>query len=128
MIGGPGSGKSSTLLNTLIYNYQFGDSQSELTVFAIDIKPELQRKSVDFDEYGNYLRVLNPSSMSPLFWGWDVFYCLDEKSSEDDVEERCDSIARSLIVSEGHGDNEIFYATARNLLVAFLFYGFFTNR
>lgn len=128
VIGGPGSGKSSTLLNTLISNYQVVNPHEAMTVFAIDIKPELQRKSVDFDESGNRVRVLNPSSMSPLFWGWDVYYGLNEYSSDDEVEERCDSIARSLIVSEGHGDNEIFYATARNLLVAFLIYGFYTGR
>lgn len=128
VVGSPGSGKSSTLLNSLIYNYQFEEPKNEVTIFAIDVKPELQRKSVDFDDSGNNVRVLNPSSMSPLFWGWDIYYGLDENSSEDAVEERCDAIARSLIVSDGHGDNEIFYATARNLLVAFLIYGFYTGK
>lgn len=125
IVGSPGSGKSSTLLNGLISNFQFPFLSSRMTVFAIDVKPELQRKSVVIDPKGVTVRVLNPSSLSDVYFGWNAFYGLNEYSSDDAVEARMDKISRSLIVSDGKSENEIFYATARNLMVAFLMYGFF---
>lgn len=127
-IGTPGSGKSSTLITSLTYNFNEAPLEERMTVFALDIKPELQRKSVKYDGRGKDIRVVNPASTSPKYFGWDVYYMLDENSTDDEVEQVNDTIARSLIVSKGNSDNEIFYSTARNLMIAFLIYGFFTGK
>lgn len=129
VIGSPGSMKSTTLLNALIYNFNCAPEKEKMTVFAIDVKPELQRKSVVYDPERGDIKVIDPSSLSPVFYGWDVYYGLDPKISTDDqVEERADMISRSLISCREGSDNSIFYSTAQNLMVAFLIYGFFTGK
>lgn len=128
VIGSPGSMKSTTLLNSLIYNFNFAKKEEKMTVFAIDVKPELQRKSVIYDPERGDVKVIDLSSKSPVYYGWDVYYGLDKTSSDDEVEARADMIARSLISCREGSDNSIFYATAQNLMVAFLVYGFFTGK
>ena len=128
VVGSPGSWKSTTLLNPLIYNFQFAKPEEKMTVFAIDVKPELQRKSVAYDPTGEKVRVINPSTCDPIYFGWDAYYGLSKDSTDDQVEERADLIARSLINCKEGSDNEIFYNTARNLMVAFLIYGFFSGK
>lgn len=128
VVGSPGSMKSTTLLNALIYNFNFAKKEEKMTVFAIDVKPELQRKSVIYDPERGDVKVIDPSSKSPVFYGWDVYYGLDKTSSDDEVEARADMIARSLISCREGSDNSIFYSTAQNLMIAFLIYGFFTGK
>lgn len=129
VIGSPGSMKSTTLLNALIYNFNCAPEKEKMTVFAVDVKPELQRKSVIYDPERGDVKVVDPSSTSPVFYGWDAYYGLDPKTSTDDqLEERADLIARSLISCREGSDNSIFYSTAQNLMVAFLIYGFFTGK
>lgn len=128
VIGSPGSMKSTTLLNSLIYNFNFAKKEEKMTVFAIDVKPELQRKSVIYDPERGDVKVIDPSSTSPVYYGWDVYFGLDKTSSDDEVEARADMIARSLISCREGSDNSIFYSTAQNLMVAFLIYGFFTGK
>lgn len=128
VIGAPGSMKSVTLLNALIWNANFAKQDEKMTVFAIDVKPELQRKSVAYDATGESIKVVNPASTEAVYFGWDVYYGLSPISSDDQVEERADLIARSLINCKEGSENEIFYNTARNLMVAFLIYGFFSGK
>lgn len=128
VIGSPGSMKSTTLLNTLLYNFNLAKKEERMTVFAIDVKPELQRKSAIYDPERGDIKVVDPSSTSSVFYGWDVYYGLDKTSSDDEVEARADMIARSLISCKEGSDNSIFYSTAQNLMVAFLIYGFFTGK
>lgn len=128
VIGSPGSMKSTTLLNALIYNFNCAPEKEKMTVFAIDVKPELQRKSAIYDPERGDVKVIDPSSKSPVYYGWDVYYGLDKTSSDDEVEARADMIARSLISCKEGSDNSIFYATAQNLMVAFLLYGFFSGK
>lgn len=128
VIGSPGSWKSTTLLNPLIYNFQYAKLAEKMTVFAIDVKPELQRKSVAYDPTGKNVRVINPASNDSMYFGWDAYYGLKKDSTDDEVEERADLIARSLINCKDGSDNEIFYNTARNLMVAFLIYGFYSGK
>lgn len=64
VIGAPGSFKSSTLLNALIWNFNFAKEKEKFTAFAMDVKPELARKSVDINS--NQCHVFNPS----LKEGW----------------------------------------------------------
>lgn len=128
VIGSPGSMKSTTLLNALLYNFNLAKKEERMTVFAIDVKPELQRKSVIYDPERGDIKVVDPSSTSSVFYGWDVYYGLDKTSSDDEVEARADMIARSLISCREGSDNTIFYSTAQNLMIAFLIYGFFTGK
>lgn len=120
VFGSPGSFKSSTLLNSLIWNFNF-EKQNKMTVFAIDVKPELSLKSVD--EHSSHVHVFNPSTTNG--YGWNAWYGLDENSMDDQLIERADMIARALIANPGgNGDNEFFYISAQNLMVPFLVYGF----
>lgn len=121
IIGAPGSFKSSTLLNILIWNFNFEKEKKPMTVFALDVKPELSRKSID--ESRTDLKIINPSINTGS--GFDVWYGLNQDSSDDRLIERADLIARTLITNpSGNGDNEFFYISAQNLMVPFLIYGF----
>ena len=121
IIGAPGSMKSSTLLNALIYNFNL--AKEKFTVFALDVKPELAKKSIDTSS--EQCHVFNPSGFDE--WGWDVWYGLNDQSTEDEIIERADSISRSIIVNNNPDSNEFFYQAAQNLLVAFLAWGFTTG-
>lgn len=124
VIGAPGSFKSSTLLNSLIWNFNFAKQKDKFTVFAMDVKPELARKSVDIRS--NQCHVFNPSIRDG--WGWNVWYGLDSTTSTDDeIIERADMLARAIIVNPGNGQNEFFYTSAQNLLTCFLGWGFVTG-
>lgn len=123
VFGSPGSFKSSTLLNSLIWNFNF-EEKKPMTVFAIDVKPELSLKSVD--ESSDKVHVFNPSITTG--YGWNSWYGLDENSTDDQLIERSDMIARALICNPGgNSDNEFFYISAQNLMVPFLIYGFRKN-
>lgn len=124
VIGAPGSFKSSTLLNSLIWNFNFAKQKDKFTVFAMDVKPELARKSVDIRS--NQCHVFNPSIRDG--WGWNVWYGLDSTTSTDDeIIERADMLARAIIVNPSNGQNEFFYTSAQNLLTCFLGWGFVTG-
>lgn len=102
VIGAPGSFKSSTLLNSLIWNFNFAKQKDKFTVFAMDVKPELARKSVDIRS--NQCHVFNPSIRDG--WGWNVWYGLDSTTSTDDeIIERADMLARAIIVNPSNGQN-----------------------
>ena len=121
IIGSPGSFKSSTLLNALIWNFNFEKENRPMTAFVLDVKPELSRKSID--ESRDDAKIINPSTNNG--YGFDVWYGLNQDSSDDQVIERADLIARTLITNpSGNGDNEFFYISAQNLMVPFLVYGF----
>lgn len=121
IIGSPGSFKSSTLLNALIWNFNFEKVKKPMTVFALDVKPELSRKSID--ESRTDVKIVNPSINTGD--GFDVWYGLNQDSSDDQLIERADLIARTLITNpSGNGDNEFFYISAQNLMIPFLIYGY----
>ncbi|SUO03191.1 TraG protein [Faecalicoccus pleomorphus] len=121
IIGSPGSFKSSTLLDALIWNFNFEKEKKPMTVFALDVKPELSRKSID--ESRDDVRIIDPSTQTGC--GFDVWYGLDQDDPDDRLVERADLIARTLITNpSGNSDNEFFYISAQNLMVPFLVYGF----
>lgn len=120
VFGSPGSFKSSTLLNALIWNFNF-EEKRKMTIFAIDVKPELSLKSVD--ECSDKVHIFNPSITEG--YGWNAWYGLDENCTDDQLIERADMIARALVTNPGgNSDNEFFYISAQNLMVPFLVYGF----
>jgi len=121
ILGSPGSGKSTTLLNALIWNYNFEKDKKLGAVLAIDVKPELQKKSVAADSRN--IRIINPSAISDRNYGFDVWYGLSQKSSDDQLKERMELIARAII-PDLSGDNIHFSANAQKILSGFLMYGF----
>lgn len=124
IIGSPGSFKSSTLLNSLIWNFNFEKDKAHPVIYCIDCKPELSRKSID--ESRNDVRIIDPSTHSSC--GFDVWYGLDQDVTDDQLIERADLIARTLISNpSGNSDNEFFYISAQNLMVPFLVYGYRKN-
>ena len=117
IVGAPGSGKSAgPYLCTLIANFM--DSDNPMTVFCIDIKPELAKKSVE--QKGNpFARIVNPLERSS--WGWDVYYQLDEKSSDDEVLDVLDEVAQALIISNNPKDR-FFVNNARTIFKGLMLY------
>lgn len=129
VLGSPGSGKSTTLLTSLIANFNDSKKADKKTVFCVDVKPELLRKSVQYTALeDDGVKAINPSSLDPAYFGWDLYYGLTNDSDIDDVEERLNGIAESLISGRDDSDNAIFFNTARNLMVAILLYGWLQGK
>ncbi|MBQ6334256.1 MAG: type IV secretory system conjugative DNA transfer family protein [Erysipelotrichaceae bacterium] len=125
ILGSPGSGKSTTLLNALLWNFNFEETKKKLcSVLAIDVKPELQKKS-SFQEDPN-IRIIDPTSVDkddPCNFGFDLWYGLTPSDNDDRIKERAESIARSII-PDLSGDNAHFSGNAQKILSGFLMYGF----
>ena len=122
ILGSPGSGKTTSILNALIFIHNFQEDKKIGAVLAIDSKPELTLKSVD--ELSPFVKIINPSSSDyDKYYGFDVFYGLNQLSTDDELKERTDMIARSLIPSLS-GDNEHFSGNAQKILSGFLMFGF----
>ena len=123
IIGSPGSGKSTTLLNGLIWNFNFESKEKKLgAVLAIDVKPELQKKSALSSS--DDTKVINPTIIGGADnYGFDLWYGLNQKSSDDEIKERMEMIARA-IVPDLSDDNIHFSSNAQKILSAFLMYGF----
>lgn len=120
LIGAPGTGKSTgPLLSTLIANFK--KDLPDFTVFALDIKPELAKKSVDVVGNPN-VKVFSPSSISE--YSWDIYYELDDNSTYDDVMDVIDQIARSLIFASDE-KNQFFADSAINVFNGLMFYCYF---
>lgn len=120
ILGGPGSGKSTTLISSLLYNYNFLKNNKKVVCMITDVKPEISFKSVD--ESREDIHIINPSITTG--YGWNVWYGLDQNSSDDALIERADQIVRAIIVNPNNTENIFFYASAQLLLKAFLVYGF----
>ena len=99
-LGSPGSGKSAGIfLTTLINNFM--KQQPDLTVFALDIKPELAKKSIKKGE-GTKAKIVDFTDRSS--YGWDVYYALNENSTDDEKLRVFDGITRAMIVSSNPKD------------------------
>lgn len=120
IIGAPGSMKSTSIMDSLIWNFNFEEKNKRMTVFAIDIKEELSRSSTFLNDPN--VKIINPSTRTGS--GFDVWYGIEPDCSDDQLIERADLIARTIITNpSGSGDNEFFYISAQNLMVPFLAYG-----
>lgn len=116
IIGGSGSGKTSTvLLGTLLANFAAG--RHDFQVFAIDIKGELHQKSTY--AYDESVLVVNPSDRSTA--GWDAYYRLNDGPSEDLLIEAMEEIAQALIISTNPKD-AFFVENARSMFTGLLIY------
>lgn len=118
ILGGPGSGKTSTvLLDTLINN--FSTEKRSFNVFAIDIKGELNQKSVP--AYSADVQVINPDNRNSC--GWDVYYRLHESPSDDLIIEAIEKISDGLVVSNNPKDM-YFTENGKTALTGLLIYYF----
>ena len=118
LIGDPGSGKSAgPLLSTLIAN--FSNAKPPLTVFAMDLKPELAKKSVPLK--GNkYVRIFNIEDRSS--WGIDLLYLIDaEAFSEDEILRVLTDYAEVLMESSNE-KHAFFYDNAKNIFRGAMLY------
>ena len=111
LLGTPGSGKSTILLTTLIWQLQFfrpKKGQERQVFFILDCKPELRRKaSYRWDKHIRELSIRDRSQ-----YGWDPYFNLSENSSADDILSAFDLIARALMETKNE-KNEFFYSSAR---------------
>lgn len=117
IIGAPGSGKSSgpyicTLANLFATN-------QHATCFVVDIKGELSQYSVD--RSSRQVKIVDPEDLSS--YGWDPYYNLTQSSSDDDVIEALDKIARAIIV-DNNPKNAFFVNQARKIMIALCLFFF----
>lgn len=129
IMGSTGCGKSVLLLTMLLYQLHHKPKKNEdftpMVFFALDIKPELARKSCIIK--GNEkVHVMDPQDRSS--YGWDVYYRLNSDSSDDDIFSEMDLISRALIDAGKSEENEFFYQSGRNITTGILFYTFKMGR
>jgi len=118
IIGGSGSGKTSTIiLDTLLANFAGG--RNDFQCFAIDIKGELNQKSTY--AYSENILVVNPSDRTSA--GWDVYYRLHDNPPDDLVIEAIEEISQALIISTNPKDT-FFIENARAIFTGLLLYYF----
>lgn len=119
IIGGSGSGKTSTvLLDTLLANFATDDTPA-YQVFAVDIKGELHQKSTY--AYADNVLIVDPTNRTTT--GWDAYYRLHDNPSDDLTIEAMEEIAQALIISTNLKDN-FFVENARSMFVGLLLYYF----
>lgn len=116
IIGSPGSGKSATLLETLIPNYM--EKDPPLTVFALDIKPELARKSIKRSDNCN-VKVVDFTDRNSC--GWDVYAAIPANATEDEKVRVFDGISRAIITSSNPKDS-FFVNNGRTILKGLMLY------
>lgn len=118
ILGAPGSGKTSTIiLDTLLAN--FATRKNMFNVFAIDIKGELNQKSIE--AYSQNVYVVNPDNRNTC--GWDVYYRLRESPSDDKITEAMEEISDGLVISNNPRDS-YFTENAKTALTGLLIYYF----
>ena len=113
ILGTPGSGKSTLLLTSLIYemHHKLQPGEKRQTYFILDVKPELRRKcSYPWDKHMKELSIQDRSQ-----YGWDVYYNLKGRPSDDEILSELDVIARALIDAGKSEKNEFFYESARTI-------------
>lgn len=118
IIGGSGSGKTSTvLLDTLLANFATG--KNDFICYAIDIKGELHIKSSY--SHSPDIMVVNPTDQTTA--GWDAYYRLRDNPSDDLIVEAIEEIAQALIISNSP-QNAFFTENARTMFTGLLIYFF----
>ena len=115
IIGPPGSGKSVTLLSTLINNFK--GANPPFQVVAVDVKGELNEKSVRKGH--DKVKIVNPTVKNSV--GWDPYYNISKSSSQEEVEEEIQLIV-NCIVRADNPRNQFFIDNARDLLTGLLSY------
>lgn len=118
ILGGTGSGKTSTiLLDTLLANFATG--RNDFQTFCIDIKGEINQKSTF--AYDENVLVVNPSDRTSI--GWDVYYRLHDNPNSDLIIEAIEEVSQALIISTNPKDS-FFVENARSMFTGLLVYYF----
>ncbi|MCR5592564.1 MAG: type IV secretory system conjugative DNA transfer family protein [Saccharofermentans sp.] len=124
IIGAPGEGKSVTMQNAIIYDFNFATSEEKLcSMLVLDVKPELSRRGVY--EGRDDIKIINPTVFGSC--GFNIFYGLTSKTTDDELSQRFSMIADTVIQDSG-ADNRFFSDAAKNIFTAFLMYGFVTGK
>ena len=117
IIGGSGSGKSSTLLiNTILAN-------PDARIMALDIKGELSYKAKKLTD--DRLVIFNPQDRNA--WGYNPLYALHEDSTMQEILEVMQTITFSLISMSASSDGDFWKQSARNYLLGLLLYFYNTK-
>ena len=129
IMGSTGCGKSVLLLTMLLYQLHHKPKRNEafkpMVFFALDIKPELAKKSCIIK--GNKkVHVMNPQDRSS--YGWDPYYRLKADSTDDEIFSEMDLISRALVDAGKSDKNEFFYQSGRNITTGVLFYTYKLGR
>ena len=110
ILGGSGSGKSSTvIIPMLLCNEDIGS-------FCIDIKGELSYKASDYTDSNTV--IFNP--LNRFSYGYDVFYALSDNSSSQELYEVVQNIVYSLISISASEKNPFWKNSARALLMGLM--------
>lgn len=112
ILGGSGSGKSSTvIIPMLLCNEDVGS-------FCIDIKGELSYKSSDYADSNTV--IFNP--LDRFSYGYDVFYALNDNSSSQEIYEVVQNVVYSLINIPTNEKNPFWKNSARGMLMGLMIY------
>lgn len=113
IIGGSGSGKTSTSIIPLLLN------NPDTPALVMDIKGELSMKSRRLDD--DRVCVVNPADRTS--YGFDPLYSLEGNVTLQEVKEVAETIANTLItVPSNAGGDAYWYTSARSMLTALLGY------
>lgn len=118
VLGSPGSGKSVFLINFMLNNFM---QQHPTPVFALDIKPELAKKSVSMDNKD--IKVVDFTDRSKA--GWDVYFAINSDTKDDEKMRVFDGLARSLIVSSNPKDK--FFVNNARVILKFMLLHYFNQ-
>lgn len=114
VLGGPGSGKSTSVAIPTVRNWNG-------PMFVIDIKQELERIGIS-NEQKSRTKIFNPT----LEWGtvgFDPFYLAKNRNKQSEVLQDINDIAWAII-PESTAKDPYWDNSARDLLIGVLLYGF----
>lgn len=110
ILGGSGSGKSSTVIIPMLL------SNKDVGSFCIDIKGELSYKASDYTDSNTV--IFNP--LNRFSYGYDVFYALNDNSSSQELYEVIQNVVYSLISISASEKNPFWKNSARALLMGLM--------
>jgi type IV secretory pathway TraG/TraD family ATPase VirD4 len=120
IIGSTGSGKTSSFyINNLVT--MLNQSQSQTTIYAIDVKGELHETCVSQSDKNVMVVSFDKDKQSDEFYGWDVYYNLNAQSDENQRLEVFNTIASAIIISTSDKDG-FWVENSRTLFVGLLSY------
>lgn len=110
ILGGSGSGKSSTVIIPMLLSNQ------DIGSFCIDIKGELSYKASDYADSNTV--IFNP--LDRFSYGYDVFYALNDNSSSQEIYEVVQNVVYSLINIPASEKNPFWKNSARGMLMGLM--------
>lgn len=108
----PGSGKSVTMMSTLIGNY--ASVRPRFLTIATDPKGELSTSFSDLP----YIHVISLTDRSK--YGYDPLYWYSIDMTDDEMEPYLKTISEALISESGGEKNQYFWANARRIMIGLM--------